>query len=231
MSAFRLRPRRRPPPSRGSASRPWRRRTAARDAIALDPGQRVSEHGWFFQGEPGMASAANRGFMSNAGFVVTRDGVVVFDALGTPVLGAGDGRGDPQGDEPADPARDRLALPRRPRLRPAAVQGAPARRSGRTARARSTSPPGRPTSASRSGGAISFPGSTRRRRSSRPTSGSTATPTSSSAASRSASSTRTARTRRRTSCCTSSRTACCSPATCSSPAACPSSATPTARAG
>ena len=34
-----------------------------------------------------MASAANRGFMSNAGFVVTDDGVVVFDALGTPVLG------------------------------------------------------------------------------------------------------------------------------------------------
>jgi glyoxylase-like metal-dependent hydrolase (beta-lactamase superfamily II) len=58
----------------------------ARDAIVLTP-QRVSEHGWCFQGEPGMASAANRGFMSNAGFVVTREGVVVFDALGTPVLG------------------------------------------------------------------------------------------------------------------------------------------------
>ena len=39
-----------------------------------------------------MASAANRGFMSNAGFVVTRDGVVVFDALGTPALGARHGR-------------------------------------------------------------------------------------------------------------------------------------------
>jgi glyoxylase-like metal-dependent hydrolase (beta-lactamase superfamily II) len=34
-----------------------------------------------------MASAQNRGFMSNAGFVVTEAGVVVFDALGTPVLG------------------------------------------------------------------------------------------------------------------------------------------------
>jgi glyoxylase-like metal-dependent hydrolase (beta-lactamase superfamily II) len=34
-----------------------------------------------------MASAANRGFMSNAGFVVTADGVVVYDALGTPALG------------------------------------------------------------------------------------------------------------------------------------------------
>jgi glyoxylase-like metal-dependent hydrolase (beta-lactamase superfamily II) len=48
---------------------------------------RVSAHGWFFQGEPGMASAANKGFMSNAGFVVTTDGVVAFDALGTPALG------------------------------------------------------------------------------------------------------------------------------------------------
>ncbi|MDS1142270.1 MBL fold metallo-hydrolase [Pusillimonas sp. SM2304] len=35
-----------------------------------------------------MASAANKGFMSNAGFVVTDDGVVAFDALGTPALGA-----------------------------------------------------------------------------------------------------------------------------------------------
>ena len=34
-----------------------------------------------------MASVANKGFMSNAGFVVTSDGVVVFDALGTPALG------------------------------------------------------------------------------------------------------------------------------------------------
>lgn len=56
------------------------------DPVALTP-VKVSEHGWFFQGEAGMASASNRGFMSNAGFVVTRDGVVVFDALGTPVLG------------------------------------------------------------------------------------------------------------------------------------------------
>jgi len=48
---------------------------------------RISAHGWFFEGRPGMASAANRGFMSNAGFVVTDAGVVVFDALGTRVLG------------------------------------------------------------------------------------------------------------------------------------------------
>lgn len=54
--------------------------------ITLTP-QRVSEHGWFFQGEAGMASTANRGYMSNAGFVVTDAGIVVFDALGTPALG------------------------------------------------------------------------------------------------------------------------------------------------
>ena len=54
--------------------------------IVLTP-QRISTHGWFFQGESGMAGAQNKGFMSNAGFVVTDDGVVVFDALGTPALG------------------------------------------------------------------------------------------------------------------------------------------------
>jgi glyoxylase-like metal-dependent hydrolase (beta-lactamase superfamily II) len=58
----------------------------ADDAIVLTPKQ-VSAHGWFFEGEAGMASVSNRGFMSNAGFVVTSDGVVVFDALGTPALG------------------------------------------------------------------------------------------------------------------------------------------------
>jgi glyoxylase-like metal-dependent hydrolase (beta-lactamase superfamily II) len=39
------------------------------------------------QGKPGIASAENEGFNSNAGFVVTDDGVVVIDALGTPALG------------------------------------------------------------------------------------------------------------------------------------------------
>ena len=58
----------------------------AADDIVLTP-RRVSEHVWFFQGATGVASAANKGFMSNAGFVVTGDGVVVFDALGTPALG------------------------------------------------------------------------------------------------------------------------------------------------
>ena len=48
----------------------------------------VSPHVYYFQGEAGMASASNQGFMSNAGFVVTNDGVVVFDSLGSPALGA-----------------------------------------------------------------------------------------------------------------------------------------------
>jgi glyoxylase-like metal-dependent hydrolase (beta-lactamase superfamily II) len=61
-------------------------RAQATEAIVLVP-QQVSAHGWFFQGDAGMASTANRGFMSNAGFVVTRDGVIVYDALGTPALG------------------------------------------------------------------------------------------------------------------------------------------------
>ena len=56
------------------------------EEIVLEPVQ-VSPRCWFFQGDAGMATRANKGFMSNAGFVVTSDGVVAFDALGTPVLG------------------------------------------------------------------------------------------------------------------------------------------------
>ncbi len=59
---------------------------AAGAEIELRPIQ-VSPHVYYFRGEPGMASAANKGFMSNSGFVVTGDGVVVFDALATPALG------------------------------------------------------------------------------------------------------------------------------------------------
>ena len=60
---------------------------AASAQQALTP-IRASEHVWYFQGDTGMASTANRAFNSNAAFVVTRDGVVVFDALGSPELGA-----------------------------------------------------------------------------------------------------------------------------------------------
>ena len=55
-------------------------------APVLEPLQ-VASHVYYFRGAPGMASQENRGFMSNAGFVVTPAGVVVFDALATPALG------------------------------------------------------------------------------------------------------------------------------------------------
>jgi glyoxylase-like metal-dependent hydrolase (beta-lactamase superfamily II) len=53
---------------------------------ALKPIQ-VGAHSWYVQGEAGPASLANAGYNSNAGFVVTGNGVVVIDALGTPTLG------------------------------------------------------------------------------------------------------------------------------------------------
>lgn len=42
---------------------------------------------YFTVGHPGVPSHANEGHTSNAGYVVTSAGVVVFDALGTPSLG------------------------------------------------------------------------------------------------------------------------------------------------
>ena len=42
---------------------------------------------WYSIGSPGIPGKDNEGNTSNAGFVVTSDGVVVFDALGTPSLG------------------------------------------------------------------------------------------------------------------------------------------------
>jgi len=48
--------------------------------------KRVSEHVWYVEGAPGIATE-NQGFISNAGVIVTGAGVVVFDALGTPSLG------------------------------------------------------------------------------------------------------------------------------------------------
>ncbi|MBA3773552.1 MAG: MBL fold metallo-hydrolase [Ramlibacter sp.] len=48
--------------------------------------RQVSPSAWFVQGESALGSPANRNFISNAGFVVTADGVVVIDALGSPQL-------------------------------------------------------------------------------------------------------------------------------------------------
>jgi glyoxylase-like metal-dependent hydrolase (beta-lactamase superfamily II) len=49
---------------------------------------KLGKHSYYIMGLAGAASSDNLGFMSNAGFVVTRDGVVVFDTLGTPALAA-----------------------------------------------------------------------------------------------------------------------------------------------
>ncbi len=49
---------------------------------------KVGKHSYYVQGMAGAASSENQGFMSNAGFVVTPAGVVVFDTLGTPSLAA-----------------------------------------------------------------------------------------------------------------------------------------------
>ena len=51
----------------------------------LRPVQMASDV-WFVQGESALGSTANRNFISNAAFVVTREGVVVIDALGSPGL-------------------------------------------------------------------------------------------------------------------------------------------------
>ena len=55
-------------------------------SVKLEP-IRVSAHCWYVQGQAGVASKANEGYNSNAGFVDTPDGVVVIDSLGTPALG------------------------------------------------------------------------------------------------------------------------------------------------
>ena len=48
--------------------------------------QKIGANSYYVKGQSGAATAGNQGFMSNAGFVVTQEGVVVFDALGTPPL-------------------------------------------------------------------------------------------------------------------------------------------------
>jgi glyoxylase-like metal-dependent hydrolase (beta-lactamase superfamily II) len=63
----------------------------ARDYPAIDSKLTpipVTARVFYVQGKPGVASAENEGFNSNAGFVVTDEGVVVIDALGTPALGS-----------------------------------------------------------------------------------------------------------------------------------------------
>lgn len=65
-----------------AATAPWVAR-AATEPLRAEP---IADDVWFVQGEAALGSAANRNFISNAGFVVTDDGVVVIDALGSPPL-------------------------------------------------------------------------------------------------------------------------------------------------
>ena len=66
-----------------AASEPrWEAATVAMPVVQVGP------HCWVVEGRLEEASRANQGFMSNAGFVLTNDGVVVFDTLGSPALAA-----------------------------------------------------------------------------------------------------------------------------------------------
>ena len=58
------------------------------DAVNLKP-QKVSPSVWYVQGESALGSQANKNFISNAAFIVGKDGVVVVDALGSPALAKG----------------------------------------------------------------------------------------------------------------------------------------------
>lgn len=57
----------------------------AADDLPLKPIQ-VAPHTYFVQGFAEMGNSKNQNFISNAGFVITPKGVVVIDALGSPVL-------------------------------------------------------------------------------------------------------------------------------------------------
>ena len=47
---------------------------------------RLTASGWYVQGQSALGSSANQNFISNAGFVITPQGVVLIDALGSPEL-------------------------------------------------------------------------------------------------------------------------------------------------
>ena len=56
---------------------------AAAEPVAA---RQVASGVWFVQGEAALGSAANRNFISNAGFIVTPEGVLMINALGSPAL-------------------------------------------------------------------------------------------------------------------------------------------------
>ena len=59
----------------------------AQDSTTFNP-QQVSASAWYVEGLSALGTSANQNFISNAAFVVTRDGVVAIDALGSPALAA-----------------------------------------------------------------------------------------------------------------------------------------------
>lgn len=63
-----------------AAGHPW-----ASTNIAM-PVHQVGAHSYYVQGHLEEATEQNQGFIANAGFVITGDGVVVFDTLGSPAL-------------------------------------------------------------------------------------------------------------------------------------------------
>jgi glyoxylase-like metal-dependent hydrolase (beta-lactamase superfamily II) len=65
----------------------WALATAFAQPVATPvTARQVSPSAWYVQGVSALGSPENRNFVSNAGFVVTPAGVVVIDALGSPVL-------------------------------------------------------------------------------------------------------------------------------------------------
>lgn len=79
---------------RGCASA-WLALLAAAMALAAAPAaaqtlqpEEVAPGVWMVQGASALGTPANRNFISNAAFVVTPEGVVVVDALGSPALAA-----------------------------------------------------------------------------------------------------------------------------------------------
>ncbi len=72
----------------GGGAAAWSRYANAADAppaIDMKP-QEVAPGCWYVEGLSALGSSANQNFISNAGFVVTADSVVVIDALGSPAL-------------------------------------------------------------------------------------------------------------------------------------------------
>ena len=56
-------------------------------SVSLNLQQVPDKPVYYALGTPGVPNSINQGHTSNAGFVITNEGVVVFDALGTPALG------------------------------------------------------------------------------------------------------------------------------------------------